>query len=249
MERKVVLGSRNGSRCKFCAWQIELAPSLRGQKKTNQKQKQRNKDIVWPRAVALDPELWVLSQDQCQSHRAVAAGSCCLPELKEEDKLLLCHPLLHPRFGLKHSMQESAEGREEKQHLQPPHWDRAGQPQLQNERQDHEVCEAGNGGRAERSFGAASAAANNRHTVRNSSWNHVCALMNDSKCVSEPSTASWTHHRPSGGIQGSSGRDTVSPRWFNCSGCRQGKVQGQLWAEPRMQSRHSLGEWKIQYWR
>lgn len=99
----------------------------------------------------------------------MAAGSCCLPELKEEDKLLLGHPLLHPWFVLKYSMQESAEGREEKQDLQPQHWDRTGQPQLQNERQDHEVCEAGNGGRAERWFRAASAAANNSNTIRNSS--------------------------------------------------------------------------------
>lgn len=137
----------------------------------------------------------------------MVAGSCCLPEPMNPrlDKLLLCLLLLHLWFVFKHSMQESAECREEKQHLQPPHWETTQEPQLQNERQDHEVCEAGNGGRAEHSFCAASAAANNSNTIKNSSLNHVCALMNDSNCTSEPSTAGWTHHRRSGGIQRSSG--------------------------------------------
>lgn len=192
----MVSGSRNGNRwscslpcnCKFCAWQIDPGPFYCEFKRTKKGKEKRTLTashslrpgtlISQPRSVsaATGQRLPVLAASQNQ--RIPGWTSPCSAVLYS-----------HPRFVFKHSGQESAECREEKQHLQPPHWETTQEPQLQNERQDHEVCEAGNGGRAEHSFCAASAAADNSNAIKNSSLNHVCALMNDSNCTSEPSRA------------------------------------------------------------
>lgn len=85
--------------------------------KRTKKKKQRKEDIVWPPAIALDPKLWFLSQDQHQQSQDSGCWFLLPPRIEgggwqSLDKLLLCHPLLHPWFVFKHSMQESAEDRE-----------------------------------------------------------------------------------------------------------------------------------------
>lgn len=101
------------------------------------------------------------------------ACSCCLPATTDAclHELLLCSSLLHQWFVLNCStagtswMKHREEAPAASTLVSAGKWHSSNR--FQNERQDHEVSEAGNGGRCEQSFHAASA--NNSKMIEKSS--------------------------------------------------------------------------------